>query len=807
MKTIFSRFFPLRRRLDAVLRVSALAFGLAGIGAGQEPATPDLSKHPGLPIYKKLCLECHGETGEGVEDKADEPLQGDRDTAWLAGRIERTMPEDKEDQCVGDDAKAVADYIFLAFYSPEAQARLHPARATFSRLTSVQYQNSVTDLVGAFRGGHSRSLGPDRGLKGYYDGTFKKKNDRDKPKAGDKFERVEGPVKFDFGDGVPATPEGKTLFPEQFSIRWEGSLLAQETGAYEFVLRTRNGAMLWVNNRGDEERVLIDAYVAANNEWREHRATLFLSGGRAYPLKLDYFKYLEKGGGVELWWKPPHGVLEPIPKRCLSPERVPESLLVTTPFPADDRSTGYERGIAVSKAWHEAVTAASMEAADYVVEHIDELAGTKKDAPDRAKKIGDFGVRFVETAFRRPLTGEERARCVDKQFKEAGSLEKAVKRLVLLTLNSPRFLFPEMTDTGAPSPGFGTASRLALALWDSIPDRNLLDAARKGELKDPKRVESQARRMLNDPRAREKLRGFFYRWLELERADDLSKDEKTFPGFDAATLADLRTSLWLFLDDAVWSEKSDYRHLLLADSLFLNERLGTFYGKQVPPDAGFQRISFDPNQRAGLITHPFLLSTLAYHNSTSPIHRGVFLTRNIVGMTLKSPVEANKFDDSKFDPSLTMREKVTVMTRSQACMGCHHTINPLGFSLENYDGVGRWQTRDRDKPIDTKSVFETDEGEKLQLKGARDVANFAANSRTAHRTFIHQLFHHVAKQPLEAYGFHEVEHLRGQFEKSGYSLRELLVKAALVAVRDPGEAMAATGKPQPPAPKTAAVTK
>ncbi|MEZ5431602.1 MAG: DUF1588 domain-containing protein [Verrucomicrobiales bacterium] len=99
------------------------------------------------------------------------------------------------------------------------------------------------------------------------------------------------------------------------------------------------------------------------------------------------------------------------------------------------------------------------------------------------------------------------------------------------------------------------------------------------------------------------------------------------------------------------------------------------------------------------------------------MHRGVFLTRNIVGMSLNPPPKATKFEDSKFDPHLTMREKVTEMTRSSACMACHTTINPLGFSLEQFDGIGRWRTKDKDKPVDPASDFKTDEGDTLQIKG------------------------------------------------------------------------------------------
>ncbi|MCB1233288.1 MAG: DUF1588 domain-containing protein, partial [Verrucomicrobiae bacterium] len=154
------------------------------------------------------------------------------------------------------------------------------------------------------------------------------------------------------------------------------------------------------------------------------------------------------------------------------------------------------------------------------------------------------------------------------------------------------------------------------------------------------------------------------------------------------------------------------------------------------------------------------------------------------GMTLKSPKEANKFEESKFDPSLTMREKVTEMTRSKACMACHTTINPLGFSLENYDGIGRWRTKDRDKPVDTESKFRTDTGDTIQLSGARDVAEFAANHPSAHRAFIQQLFHHEVKQPVIAYGAGTMETLEKDFEKSQFNIRKLLEEIAITAATE-----------------------
>lgn len=749
---------------------------------GGELVALDLENHPGKAIYQKLCVDCHGENGKGVKDKADDPLEGSRTLESLAERIDRTMPEDEEHLCVGEDAKAVAAYVYDAFYSVEARARNTPARVDLTRLTVPQYRNSVADLFLAFRG--EIGVGEERGLKGNYYGDrgFNERKEFREQKKPDKYERLDEGIRLDFGAGIPKHDEAKEFTPENFSIRWDGSILPEETGVYEFVVRTRNGATLWINeNQHGEESggKLIDAWVAPDNQIRDETGRVFLIGGRPYPIRLDFFTYKEKEASIELLWKTPHGVLETIPARSLSPTRSHESLVIDVPFPADDRSVGYERGTSISKAWFDAVTTGAAHASDYLVEHLDELAKTKADDPERLKKIRDFGARFVERAFRRPLGEAERIQFVENQFKSAPTPEQAMKRIALLTLASPRFLYPGVTESAKPDK-WDLASRLSLTLWDSLPNQRLFDQTAKGELDKPGNLDKIVNEMVWNWRTRAKMRGFFHHWLELERADELAKDKDVYPDFNESIMADLRVSLGLFIDDTVWGKDAGYRKLMLADHLFLNERLGKFYGADVKGD--FQRVTLDPKQRAGIVTHPFLLSSLAYHNNTSPIHRGVFLTRNIVGMPLKSPPMANVFKDGKFDPSMTMREKVTEMTRSQACMGCHVTINPLGFSLENYDGTGRWRTKEKEKPVNTISDFKTESGETIKLTGARDVAEFAANTPSAHRTFIEQLFHHFVKQPVRAYGDNEMETLRAGFEKSGFQIPELIKRITLTTV-------------------------
>ena len=755
----------------------------------------------GAEIYRADCVRCHGPAGEGVAEKHDEPLNGDRSLQALTRIIQRTMPEDSDTKSTPAEAAKVAAYIYESFYSPEARARLNPPKIDFARLTVPQYLNSVADLIGSFS--EQRKITEERGLRAEYYNSRNFSRDR---RA---IERTDPRIQFDFGEESPGT-ERFRLGLDEFSIKWTGAILVDETGDYEFRIKSQNGARLYVN---DEKKPLIDAWVSSGPEVREHKETIRLLGGRAYPFRVEFFKFKEKSASILVEWKPPHKAWETIPVRHVTPSRANEVMVVSTPFPPDDGSAGYERGTTVSKAWDQATTRGAVEVATRVIEQLERLSGAKADQENRKDKVQQFAENFVERAFRRPLTPEDRELYVEAQFRDAKDIEAAVKRVVILALKSPRFLYPELP--GHLEGDYLTATRLAMNLWDSLPDRQLLSAASKGELKTREQISAQVTRMLRDDRTRNKLSGFFHHWLEMEEAEDLSKDPAAYPDFTDHIIADLRTSLELFIDAVVWSERSDYRDLLKANYLYLNPRLASFYGGKLPEparetpreksdgdgekleseniataeshdDESFYKVEFDPSQRVGVLTHPYLLSAFAYYKSSSPIHRGVFLTRNIIGRGLKPPPAAIQFMDGRFDPSLTMREKVTELTSPAACMGCHSVINPLGFSLEHFDGVGRYRTEDNKKPVDAESDFMTPDGDTIRLKGARDVAEYAASSVEAHRGFVRQMFQHLVKQPVAAYGPGRLERLRESFEKSDFNIQKLVAEIVTVsALREP----------------------
>ena len=736
-------------------------------------AIADAGARSGEQIYRDQCASCHGASGEG---SAEYPrvLAGARSPAQLTRLIEKTMPEDDPGTCVGEDAVKVAAYIHEAFYSPTAQARIKPARIELSRLTVRQYRNAVADLVGSFRepGAWDQK---ERGLRGEYFKTGRMRN-------GDRvIARTDPEVKFDFGLNGP---EPEKFDPKEFSISWRGAVLAPDSGDFEFIVRTEHSVRLWVN---DIERPLIDAWVKSGND-TEFRGSIFLLAGRAYPIRLEFSKAKqgvadskekkEKApvvkASISLEWKLPLRPAEVIPARNLSPGRFPEMFVPATPFPPDDRSIGYERGTSVSKAWDQATTDAALEVADYVASRLKELAGAGGESSDREAKLRDFCLKFAERAFRRPLTDDQKEKYVARQFARGGDLETAVKRVVILILKSPRFLYREIDGPGA----FDVASRLSFGLWDSIPDQELWKVAASGLLKDPEQVRRQAERMVTDLRARSKVREFFLQWLKVEHVPDMAKDPSKYPGFDASVASDLRTSLDLFLDDAVWGESSDFRQLLLADSVYLNGRLATFYGVELPPDAPFQKVTLDPGQRAGVLTHPYLLANFAYTSTSSPIHRGVFVARSVLGRSLKPPPEAVAPLAPDLHADLTTRERVALQTSPNSCTTCHSMINPMGFGLEHFDAVGRFRLEEKGKPIDANGVYEPPSGDSAKFVGARQFAEILAASDETHDAFVEQLFHHMVQQPIRAFSANRQRDIRHSFADHGFNIRSLLIEIA-----------------------------
>ena len=690
----------------------------------------------GSKIYHARCASCHGVHGEGVSDKYADPLVGDKSIGELTQIIEETMPEDQPGTCAGDEAAAVAQFIFDAFYSPDAQKRRLPQHVEYSRLTVTQYQNAIADLVGSFY--PSASSSPERGLAARYTDNNDKVEDRIT------VDRIDPTIDFDFGE---ASPIPEKLSPKNFALIWSGSLYAPETGNYDFRIETHNGVRLWLN---DPEEPAIDEIVVSNDVegWG---TTAYLLQGRRYFFKVMLTKKeLDKTTAIRVKWKHPFGAEEVIPPRYFSPTEVPKVAIVETPFPPDARIAGYERGTDVSPEWAAATSQAAIETAEIVSTDLDQFVGGTEE--DRKDAVQIFCAEFVHRAFRRPLSDDETLHFVDRQLRAEANIRDGVKRVVLLALKSPRFLCRETASDGWDD--FDLASWLSFGLWDSIPDQQLLKAAAKGKLQTRDEIHDHVTRMLGDQRSRTKMRSFLREWLNVDRIQQITKDKVRFPEFTDAILADLRVSLDMTLEDAVWAEdrQSDFRRMLLDDTVYVNEPLAKFYDVEFPGNEPFQRVRVNTEAHAGVLTHPFLMTGFAHEQTTSPIHRGVFLARNVLGRSLKPPQTAVALDPVTSRPGLTMRQRVEQQTSGESCMACHRLINNLGFALENFDAVGRYQPTELEQPVNVDGLYVSKLGSKTTFHGARELSDFVAHSSEAHEAFLEQLFRFSTKHPIQTFG-------------------------------------------------------
>jgi len=750
--------------------VAAVADDLVGSPVGNGKVS---SADTGATIYSNQCASCHGLNGQGTADIYPTPLVGDSSIGELRQIIADTMPEDDPESCVGDDAVAVSHYIHETFYSEAARLRNRAPTVTLARLTGDQLRQSLADLY-ASQSGVARLHGEHGVQANYFDASRWKKEKL-------RIERVDPTIDFDFALESP----GDGIQPEEFFIQWIGTLKVDRSGEHEIVLRTTCSSML---KFGDQQRILIDNHVQSEGR-TEFRRRLRLDAGRGYPFELTLTQRKRKTGrtpaSISLSWTPPGGAEQIIPTRNLLATRFPSAFSLQQKLPPDDRSYGYERGTQISRSWDDSVTQAAIEFSRYAEGELwprYQQKHKKESDPDRSE-LKKFLNELVETAFRGSLDDDTRARYIDKQVAATEDDAEAIRRVCLIALKSPRFLYP-LLDTSE-SVSQRVANRLALVLHDSIPvDDWLCKRIERGELENEKQISDAAWRMVNDYRTQGKTRAFLAHWFHVEDDDEIAKDGDLYPGFDRALVGDLRASFDAFVDDVVWSEASDFRQFFNADYVYTTKRLFDFYGetwKPVDSSAMLSRSVSDPSFRRGLLNHPLLMSQLSYFKTTSPIHRGVFLNRYLLGRTLRPPNQAFTPLNPDLHPGLTTRERVTLQTNDVNCQVCHQKINGLGFALENYDAVGRLRETENGHPIDASGVYVTSDEDTIEFLGATELADFLVSSDDCHRAFVESAFEYFAKQPIAAYGPDTLDHLTKQFQSNQFKVRDLIVAIAIVA--------------------------
>jgi hypothetical protein len=321
---------------------------------------------------------------------------------------------------------------------------------------------------------------------------------------------------------------------------------------------------------------------------------------------------------------------------------------------------------------------------------------------------------LARRAYRRPVTDADLEILLSfyQKGRNKGSFDAGIETALRLILTDPKFLYRIESDPANAVPGtinkisdLELASRLSFFLWSSIPDDELLTVAThgtaQGKLKDPVVLQAQVKRMLADPKAEALVTNFASEWLFLRNLQSVNPAGEDFPNFDENLKQAFRSETEMFVG-SVFREDRNVMDLLTANYTFVNERLAKHYGIPNIYGSQFRRVTVAEDARRGLLGQGSILTVTSYPTRTSPVLRGKWILENIMGTPPPAPppnVPALKENDEG-GKITTVRERLEEHRKNPACATCHRVMDPLGFSLDNFDAIGQWRSKEAGLPID-----------------------------------------------------------------------------------------------------------
>ena len=392
---------------------------------------------------------------------------------------------------------------------------------------------------------------------------------------------------------------------------------------------------------------------------------------------------------------------------------------------------------------------------------------------------------FMQLAFRRPVDDAEvdlYEQLYTAEFEQSHADEAAMRRAIHGVLSSPQFLYVNLHSRRSTSRNdHQLASQLSYFLWSSMPDDELRRLADAGQLRDAAVLEAQARRMLKDPRVRELSENFFVEWLRLRELWSAQPDARLFRDFydgpqGKRTLAPEMFCEALLLFETILVEDRSVLELVHSDETWLNGRLAKLYGidEVTTDDQTWQRTKLNAPERGGVLTMGATLTLTSFPTRTSPIKRGVWLLETVFNRPPSPPtIAVTDIDAQQFDEGLTIREKTKLHRENDACAVCHNRIDPPGFALEGFDGIGRLRERDGDKLIDDSGQipgagsFDGPAEFKQQL--LRQKERFV-------RGFTEQLLSYGLARKLEYFDAATVDEIVQQAAQDDYRLSRIVVE-------------------------------
>jgi hypothetical protein len=426
----------------------------------------------------------------------------------------------------------------------------------------------------------------------------------------------------------------------------------------------------------------------------------------------------------------------------------------------------------------------------------EEVSVFGKDGFQEAKALDQLN-SFAEKAYRRPLADADRQpirALYNKRLTEKAVPRQAALDAVKLILCSPSFLYlSEITDESAKAlKPHDLATRLSFALWATPPDETLLTAAKSGMLTQDAELKKHIERMLSDERINGFANGFLDSWLNLRELGSQPPPREVVRSYYAEDLpSSMKTEARLFFRDLLKNDGS-VAQFIDSEHTFVDKKLAKLYelpeAKTLRLADGFKKVSLTGNMhRGGLLSMAAVLTVSANGVETSPVTRGVWVSENILGIPPPPPPDVVPAIDPDVSGATTIRDRLAKHRADAACAECHRKIDPLGFSLEAYDPVGRWRNKypaanKKTKPAEIDTTGEFPSGETYT-----DFTTFKKvihNTRADHfsRHLIRQLLPYTTGRTMELADDLPLDQLHDQLKKQGLGLNTIMIECLMSEV-------------------------
>jgi hypothetical protein len=673
-----------------------VGFALFGLSRADETAKPAAFSIDQLQRFvDRYCAKCH------AGDSAEADLRLDRQTDLQAILADRDrwekvadyvqaglMPPDGQPRPGEPEVLALTDWLAAAFEKADAAAPADPGRVTLRRLNRAEYNNTIRDLVGV---------------------DFQPAKDFPADEVGYGFDNI--------GDVLalpPALLEKYLAAAEQIASRAivvgpvrpprvklePGELQSRGGVAATRHLYSTGEVFTEFQARADRYAIRVEAFGDQAGD-EPARMALRIDDKDARIFDVDAVA--------------DHPVVyEAIVSLSAGPHKIAAAFINDYWKPDDPDPKNRDRNLTVNLIEIEGPLSQPGELPESHRRLITRTpaAGAASEEVDACAR--EILGRFASRAYRRPVEPAEVDRLlklVHLALEDGEPFERGIQLAVQAVLVSPHFLFHVELDPPTARPGenhpisdYELAARLSYFLWSTMPDEELFRLAAAGQLRQPTILEAQVRRLLADGRSKALVENFADQWLQIRNLETVSPNPKQFPSFDLSMRMAMRTESEMFFE-CILREDRSVLDFLGADFTFVNEQLARHYGIAGVEGQEFRRVSTAGTPRGGLLTQASVLTVTSNPTRTSPVKRGKFVLEQLLGTPPPPPPPgvSELKDDPKVEKTASLRIRLEQHRANPGCAACHKRMDPLGFSLENFDPIGAWRERDGDAPIDAKA--------------------------------------------------------------------------------------------------------